>query len=130
MKLTKSKLKEIIREELLDEAKPVGAGEWSNDYNKYKLAEFRLTTHPATGIWFKIFLYTGALWKPKLTTDDGQWVYMIRWQGSITGKGSLKHDDEPRIYSGTKFFDEETAMKAGLKRWKKIKSGFTVKYSK
>ena len=130
MKLTKPKLRKIIKEELLKERKPVGAGKWGNKYYKYKLAEFDLTTHPAQGIWFKIFLYTGALWKPKLHTNDGQWVYQIRWEGSITGTGSLEYDDEPRIYSGAKFFDEETAKKAGLKRWKKIKSGFKIKYSK
>ena len=110
MKLTKSKLKEMVKEELLKEA-PKGDRLWQNVEDK-KVAAF-------VGLGelnISISVEVGPLHKQR-----DKYAYRIRWE--IYG---LDSKEKPIIYSDDLYDSKDEAMKAGMKHYKKMKSKFRL----
>jgi len=110
MKLTKSKLKEIIREELLKEA-PKGDTLWQTVSKDWVVAHVSLGK-----IAVSITIEVGPLHKQR-----DKYAYRIRWE--IYGVNIRK---SPLLFSEKLYDSQDEALKAGHKHYKKLKSKFRI----
>ena len=110
MKLTKSKLKEMVKEELLKET-PKGNALWQKVVNK-KVAAFVGLGKVNVSISVEV----GPLHK-----QADKYAYRIKWE--LYGAETKIN---PLIFSDKLYDSADEAMKAGLKHYKKLKSKFRL----
>ena len=110
MKLTKSKLKEIIREELLKEA-PKGDALWQDVSKKLVVAHVSLGK-----ISVSITIEVGPLHKQR-----DKYAYRIKWE--VYG---VNYSGRPFLFSEKLYDSQDEALKAGHKHYKKLKSKFRI----